>query len=140
MKNLIITTVLCCIWVVHAIAEDKTMSDKSSKPIKAKAGTEFSLTLESNRTTGYQWQLDKPLDESVVKLVRNEYKSPEAAGVVGAGGKEVWTFKAVAEGKTVIVMKYVRPWEKDQAPAKRAKFELRITGDDSKETQETKQS
>ena len=31
--------------------------------------------------------------------------------MVGAGGQEVWTFKAIEPGETTIDMEYVRPWE-----------------------------
>jgi inhibitor of cysteine peptidase len=130
MKKLMMLVMIGCAWASLAVAEDKAAGEKTSKTVKTKAGAEFALTLESNRTTGYQWELDKPLDESKVKLVRNEYKKPETAGVPGAGGKEVWTFKAVAEGKTTITMKYARSWEKDQEPAKRAKFKIVIGGED----------
>lgn len=126
MKKLIITAMICCIGLGLALAKDK-----AAKPIDAKTGNEFSITLDSNPTTGYRWQLAKPLDESLVKLVGNEYQEPESSGAVGAGGKEIWTFKAVAEGKTAIAMKYVRSWEKNQPPAKRAKFEVVIRKDDS---------
>ena len=36
--------------------------------------------------------------------------------MVGAPGEELWTFTAVAEGETEIVLEYVRPWETDEAP------------------------
>ena len=36
---------------------------------------------------------------------------------VGGPGTEVWTFKALKSGKITIEFKYVRPWEKDRAPA-----------------------
>jgi predicted secreted protein len=46
--------------------------------------------------------------------------------MVGAPGKEVWTFKAVKSGKTTINFKYVRPWEKDKAPTKTTSFQVVI--------------
>ena len=93
--------------------------------INTAAGQEFPITLESNRTTGYQWQLAKPLDEAILKLVGSEYRTPESKpGLVGAGGQEVWTFKAVGKGRTEISLKYVRPWEKDGKPAKEQSYTI----------------
>ena len=78
--------------------------------IKADLGTQFALLLEFNPTTGYSWQLAEPLDESLVILVSKEYeqskeKSESESGgegetMVGVGGEDVWTFRAVGEGET----------------------------------------
>ena len=86
------------------------------EPIKVKAGQRFTIRMESNPTTGYGWQLSKALDEKVVQLVTNAYIPPESK-LMGAGGHEAWTFKAIGAGATDISMQYVRPWDKDQ-PAK----------------------
>ena len=93
--------------------------------IEATVGQQFAITIESNQTTGYQWQLANPLNESIVKLVGSEYKAPKS-GLVGQGGQEVWTFKAVGKGTTQIALKYVRPWEKDTPPNKQQTFTLTV--------------
>ena len=95
-------------------------AEKTDSVIEATAGKEFTISMKSNRTTGYGWQLAKPLDETTVKLVKNDYQnatqtSPDQR-IVGGPGTEVWTFKALKSGKTTIEFKYVRPWEKDKAP------------------------
>jgi inhibitor of cysteine peptidase len=89
--------------------------------IEVEAGEEFSIALASNRTTGYRWQLVTPLDEQIVKPVGSEYVAP-AASRPGAGGEEVWTFRAVGPGKTEIALQYVRPWETGVAPAETARY------------------
>jgi inhibitor of cysteine peptidase len=108
--------------IVQAAKEEgaANLSDPS-KSLVVKVGREFTIVLESNRTTGYQWQTDEPVDESIVKLIRAEYQAPETR-LVGAGGKEIWVFRALSQGRTTIRMKYVRPWEKDASPAKKASF------------------
>ena len=88
-----------------------------AKPITVQPGKTFTLSLDSNPTTGYRWQLAKPLDEQHVKLITNEYQRP-ATRLMGAGGKETWTFKALTEGNTEIHLKYVRPWQTNSAPAR----------------------
>jgi predicted secreted protein len=47
--------------------------------------------------------------------------------LVGAGGKEVWTFKAVSEGKTEIALKYFRPWETNVEPVEKTNFVVVIS-------------
>lgn len=93
--------------------------------INARAGENFTITLESNPTTGYSWQLAKPLDEKIVKLVGSEYV-PSKTDLVGAGGEENWTFLAVKKGTTRISLKYVRPWEKDKPPVEEKTFLVKV--------------
>ena len=48
---------------------------QTSKVIKTRVGHDFTITQESNGTTGYQWLLAKPLDRSALKLISSEYIS-----------------------------------------------------------------
>jgi inhibitor of cysteine peptidase len=82
-------------------------------PIVVEEGQEFVIVLESNPTTGYQWQLAQPLEEEVLSLVKTEFEEPEEE-LVGAGGEERWTFKAEGRGDTIIDFAYVRPWEEPE--------------------------
>jgi len=93
--------------------------------IKSDAGKEFTVTLDSNKTTGYEWQLAKPLDENIVRLVKPEY-IPGSSNLCGAPGKEVWKFKAIKPGRTAIYFKYVRPWEKNPVSAKDRVFSITV--------------
>lgn len=96
-----------------------------TRPIKVAVDEEFVITLESNKTTGYEWQLAKPLDGNRLKFLKSEY-TPNASGLSGAGGKEEWSFKAVNSGNTSVAFKYVRPWEKNVKPAKEKAFTVII--------------
>jgi inhibitor of cysteine peptidase len=126
--NLHRISAICCCLLAHSViafavaGQVAQAAEKSDSAIQATVGKGFTISLESNRSTGFGWQLAKPLDETLVKSVKNEYQdAPEAPGkerVVGVPGKEVWTFKALKSGKITIEFKYVRPWEKDKAPAK----------------------
>jgi len=42
--------------------------------IEVKVGQEFNITLESNPSTGYGWQLSKPLNETIINLIGSEFK------------------------------------------------------------------
>jgi inhibitor of cysteine peptidase len=76
------------------------------------ANEEFQVTLDSNPSTGYEWQV-RSMNEAIVRLVSDEY-IPRESGLVGAGGKQVLTFEASGEGKTTIALEYVRPWEPER--------------------------
>ena len=77
--------------------------------VQTSVNEEFEVTLDSNPSTGYEWQV-RSIDETIAKLVNDEYIPPES-GLVGAGGEQVLTFEALEEGKTTIVLEYIRPWE-----------------------------
>jgi inhibitor of cysteine peptidase len=113
-------TGLALVWLATAQAGEP-------KPIAATAGKEFKITLRANATTGYQWVLAKAPDEKLVKLLRSEYKRPDSK-LVGAGGEMVWTFQALAAGRTELGLDYVRPWEKGQKPAQTTNFVVVIKG------------
>ena len=92
-------------------------------PVDVKVGTEFALVLDSNPSTGYQWQLALPPDAAVVRALGSTYHPP-ATVLPGAGGSEEWPFRAVGAGRATITLSYVRPWEKDTPPVKTISFQV----------------
>ena len=91
------------------------------KPLAVVVGQEFKITLPANATTGYQWVLDQPPDEKLVRVLKSNYKRSDSK-LMGAGGKMTWTFKALAAGKTEMKLKYARPWEKNEPPAQATNY------------------
>ena len=89
----------------------------SGKQVELSVGQSLVVTLESNASTGYSWSLAQNSDETVLNKTGNEYVAPQTT-LVGAGGKEEWTFKALKKGTSTISMGYGRPWETDTPPAK----------------------
>ena len=95
--------------------------------LEVQAGDQFTLTLDANPTTGYQWDLAQPLNESVLTVVNTEYVPAQTGGIiVGSGGKETWTFLAVGQGTTVISLVYTRPWEENTMPAVAKQFNVTV--------------
>ena len=75
-------------------------------------GDTLVVTLFSNPTTGFQWSESAQIsDQTILKQAEHKFEEPQAKGIVGAGGKEVWTFTALKKGTTEITMEYSRPWE-----------------------------
>ncbi len=103
----------------------------SNSPAEMMIGTvarkSLVITLESNKTTGYEWQLAEPLDNNMLRFVSSKYATGDS-DLVGAGGKEEWTFMALKPGRTTVSLKYVRPWEKETPPAKKIIFVVVIRG------------
>ena len=68
----------------------------------------FKIELDANPTTGIWWQ-DPKFDETVLKLVSNDYiADPAPEGIVGSGGTTVLVFEAIAPGRTEISSDYSR--------------------------------
>lgn len=97
------------------VANEASYTDPC-RPFVVSPGEKIFIVVASNRTTGFSWQIAKPLDEKVVKFLESKYV-PAKSGLAGAGGKEVWTFTAVAPGQTTISFTYSRPWEKSTPPS-----------------------
>ena len=89
-----------------------SVDDSSSgKQVEIAAGGTLTVTLESNQTTGFQWELKSVGDTSVLQSQGDTYNAPEDTGMVGAGGEEVWTFKALKPGTSSLSMEYSQPWD-----------------------------
>ena len=69
--------------------------------------TRIVVTLPSNATTGYHWQLAAEPNPHVVKLVSHRYVAPKTKRV-GAAGKEIWRFRAVGAGTARLRLTYVQ--------------------------------
>jgi len=69
-------------------------------------GETFALALPGNPTTGYTWQAD--VDVAYLQLVAQEF-APQGPAV-GAGGREVFRFRALQAGETELAFEYRRPW------------------------------
>gem|GEM_PF-881920 len=90
--------------------------------IHSRRGQSFTITLPSNRTTGYEWQLDTQDTAPSIKMLSTRYDAP-GSNLMGAPGHEVWTFKTQQSGDLLLGMRYVRPFDKPSvAPAKEAFF------------------
>ncbi len=72
-----------------------------SQPIIVNAGETFFIVVESNPTTGYHWEIVGDLNG--VELVSREYTAGEPI-IPGSGGVEVWIFKAVSSGETLVTL------------------------------------
>jgi len=67
------------------------------------------ISLESNPTTGYSWQVSQSEELFQAESVYTE--SVHEEGLTGAGGTEVITLTPLKPGKTEVTLTYARPWE-----------------------------
>jgi inhibitor of cysteine peptidase len=81
------------------------------------------LSLESNPSTGYGWQVRGPGSGILRQLDASEWL-PDTPGKLGGSGTEVLRFAAVAKGRAKLDLVYARPWEIAAAPAKSFSLEV----------------
>lgn len=82
---------------------------KNDSQINARIGETFSIELESNPTTGYEWHAD--FDSNKVKLKEKTFEPAKSNENIGAAGREVLVFETIAEGSSIIRFDYKRSWE-----------------------------
>ena len=76
---------------------------------------DFTLSLESNPTTGYSWE--PTFDSTFLSLKRRDFEASDSRSI-GTGGIEKFTFVPIKTGETEIIMIYKRPWESKSADEK----------------------
>jgi predicted secreted protein len=97
--------------LVEVTCEEFTAQPHITRDIEITYPGSLVVSLCSNRSTGFQWEEVKIGDESVIYLTEYNYVSPEAAGVAGAAGKEVWSFNSNSIATSTLIFEYSRPWE-----------------------------
>ncbi len=87
-------------------------------------GTRVEVSLSSNPSTGYSWQLTR-VDQAILEKTADTYLPPSHA-MPGASGTEQWDFVGRAAGRTPLQLEYRRPWESTDLPAARS-FTVTVT-------------
>lgn len=101
---------------------------QSSQKITCKVGEKFTISLEGNPTTGFNWDFEQGFDNELVIFQGTEIKATNKdSNVVGAPSTFLWTFKAIKTGTTEAIMKYKRQWEKDPVNDKTVLVQVTIT-------------
>lgn len=94
----------------------------SGKQIVLAVDGTLTVTLESNPSTGFRWELTGIADPTVLAMAESNYESTQAPGqtepLIGAGGKETWTFNALKAGTTTFSMSYQRPQQANTSATK----------------------
>jgi len=70
----------------------------------------LTVKLGSNPTTGYNWEDASITNTNVIEQLSRNYEAP-TTGLMGAGGTEVWVFKALKTGTSTISFSYGQSWD-----------------------------
>ncbi|MFW9882219.1 MAG: protease inhibitor I42 family protein [Candidatus Thorarchaeota archaeon] len=92
----------------------------NNKTIRVKLGSLFKISLDSNPTTGYQWEVN--FNRDYIQLKSRNFVSSNSK--LGGGGREHFSFKPLKLGKATITLQYMRSWE--HKTIKKEKFIIEI--------------
>lgn len=102
-------------------------ANKPEQALSVARGQTITVSLPSNPTTGYSWQLSsKNTRNTIVGITELEY-TPDQPQLAGSGGTQSWSITGKKRGTAHIKFEYRRPWEKGVAPAKIARYVFTVT-------------
>lgn len=121
--------VLPCLALLTACAHQSgslTLSKDSKCPLTLDTQQNLILSLPSNPTTGFRWEVRDAAANVLQSLGPEVYSTPESSGLVGAAGISTWRFVAHAPGEGRLLLTYQQPWEPNVAPAETFDCEIRV--------------
>jgi predicted secreted protein len=124
---LFLAMLMVTLLFIPAVASDAQVLDENSggEVMVIVEGQSLELSLPSNPSTGFSWQYFPEPDSSILKETAHEYRGGES-NLIGAGGREYWTFQAAGTGSSTLSLAYMRPWE-SRMPEKIFKLEIKVS-------------
>jgi len=88
----------------------------NGKEYQVSVGQTFFVSLSSNPTTGYTWNIKSTVDDKILALIDHSYQTVDTKypPIVGQGGQQYWQFKVLQPGTADLQLVYARPWESVQ--------------------------
>jgi inhibitor of cysteine peptidase len=100
------------------VKEIQVGAQDNGSRIEVEKGQTLVVTLDSNPTTGYSWEVVEGQGTILQQQGEAQFQ-PSNAGdqqLVGAGGAETFRFEAAGAGEVTLKLIYHRPWEKGVEP------------------------
>ena len=106
-----------------AVADGQLANAPDGARIAITRGGELKVVLDANVTTGFQWNTPSQPAPVLSPIGKRIYvgKSAESRNV-GAGGMNIFRFRADNPGTITLVFDYRRVWETTVAPAKTVQY------------------
>ncbi len=108
LRLMFLILVLCLLVLAGCTKSADQYYTEGSQSVEIAGGEQFTIKLESNITTGYEWQVE--YDDSLLALLESEYVPDDEDGPPGSGGAQFFTFEGLKSGATEIILVYKQPW------------------------------
>ena len=93
--------------------------------IVLKRDGEVMVKLDTNITTGFQWQMPAVVEPVLTPIGKPIYVGYSAESrYVGGGGGNIFRFRGAQPGKATLMFEHRRPWETSAAPDKTLHYEV----------------
>ena len=114
------------LWQPTSEDDQVTVSelDEGQTVAVARKGT-LVIRLKSQLGTGYGWQVVRN-DNRRLRLVGRPEQENSQGSLAGGEEHQIFRFKALRSGTTLIELRYVRPWERDTRPLRSFRLRIRI--------------
>ncbi len=109
-RNALFVVLLFALLAGCGPSQTKLTAADNGRQIAIQAGEELVISLDGNPTTGYTWET-KDLDTSLFQQVGETAFTSSNPGLVGSGGTQSLTLKALKAGTASLTLVYHRPWE-----------------------------
>jgi len=99
--------------------------DYNGRQIELTNGQTFNVTLETNPSTGYSWQVVE-LNNNILHQIGETETEPNITqkNMVGVPVMHTFQFQVINTGQTTLSIVYHRIWEKDVAPVNTFSIDL----------------
>ena len=94
--------------------EVKLGADDNGSKVEVKTGQILVISLESNPTTGYAWEVVDFEEGALEQDGEPEFEADSK--LVGAGGVQTFRFKTAEAGEVELKLLHHRSWEEDVEP------------------------
>ena len=128
MRRLLSGLILGLLLSFSATAAQLDLTEQENgKDLWMDRGDLLVFRLPSNPSTGYSWSVAASKPGLLLQQGEAICEIPKSAkGRLGAGGTEVWRFRAERAGTLTLTFSYARVWEKGLPPVKTLRWPVTI--------------
>jgi predicted secreted protein len=103
--------------VLNRGADRRLSPVAADEEMRVKVGETFTLRLPAHATSGYAWEASH--DPHALDVVHGGEHASARGGAPGAAGEDVFAFRALTPGETVLELRYARAWEREPRDVRR---------------------
>ncbi|MBN1153509.1 protease inhibitor I42 family protein [candidate division KSB1 bacterium] len=127
MKQYIMMILILTLVIIMCRPEGEVLlldESNHSQTFYMTKGDEVVISLESNPTTGYKWEIVAIDTQVIVEKQRSDYVSQSKR--LGASGTQRFYLIASDAGNSELALEYRRSWEREVQPIKRYSVKIHV--------------